>query len=36
MSEGVFDYEKLGQFFLGKEYDLEKKAVTADPVMYDS
>lgn len=36
MSEEVFDYEKLGKFYLGKEYDLEKKEVTAEPVMYDS
>ncbi|QTN34281.1 DUF87 domain-containing protein [Akkermansiaceae bacterium] len=32
----MFDYEKLGQFYLGKGYDLEKKEVTGDPVMYDS
>ena len=36
MSEGVFDYEKLGQFYLGKEYDLEKKEISGEPVMYDS
>ena len=30
------DYEKLGQFYLGKEYDLETKAVTDDLVLYDS
>lgn len=36
MSEEVFDYEKLGQFYLGKEYDLEKSEVTGEPVMYDS
>jgi hypothetical protein len=36
MSEEVFDYEKLGQFYLGKEYDLGTKEVTEDAVMYDS
>jgi hypothetical protein len=36
MSEDVFDYEKLGQFYLGKEYDLPTKEVTGDTVMYDS
>ncbi|MGJ8642058.1 MAG: ATP-binding protein [Luteolibacter sp.] len=36
MSIKVEDYEKLGQFYLGKEYDLEKKEVTDDLVMYDS
>jgi hypothetical protein len=36
MSEQVFDYEKLGQFYLGNEYDHDTKAVTAEPVMYDS
>ena len=36
MSEEVFDYEKLGQFYLGKEYDLEKKEISGEPVMYDS
>jgi len=30
------DYEKLGQFYLGKEYDPETKAVTDDLVLYDS
>jgi hypothetical protein len=31
------DYEKLGQFYLGREYDLEKKS-SADKnlVLYDS
>lgn len=36
MSEEFFDYEKLGQFYLGKEYDLSTKEVTGEPVMYDS
>ena len=36
MSEQVFEYEKLGQFYLGNEYDHDAKAVTAEPVMYDS
>jgi len=36
MSEEVFDYEKLGQFYLGKEYDLEKNEISGEPVMYDS
>src|SRR6218665_3020630 len=30
------DYEKLGQFYLGREYDLEKKEVQDDLVLYDS
>lgn len=36
MSEEVFDYEKLGQFYLGKEYDPQKKEISGEPVMYDS
>jgi hypothetical protein len=36
MSEDIFDYEKLGQFYLGKEYDLSTKEVSGEPVMYDS
>ena len=36
MSEDVFDYEKLGQFYLGKEYDLSTKEVAGDTLMYDS
>ena len=36
MSEGIFDCEKLGQFYLGREYDHGTRAVTAEPVMYDS
>ena len=30
MSEKVSDYEKLGSFYLGKDYDLEKRGVTED------
>ena len=30
------DYEKLGQFYLGREYDLEKRELEDDLVMYDS
>lgn len=30
------DYEKLGQFYLGRDYDLVKKEVGEEPVMYDS
>ncbi|HNW59279.1 MAG TPA: DUF87 domain-containing protein [bacterium] len=30
------DFEKLGMFYLGKEYDPEKKALLDAPVMYDS
>ncbi|MBP2680515.1 MAG: uncharacterized protein H6Q78_378 [Candidatus Krumholzibacteriota bacterium] len=29
-------YEKLGAFYLGRVYDGERKAVTAEPVLYDS
>ena len=36
MSGQIFDYEKLGQFYLGKEYDHDTQAITAEPVMYDS
>lgn len=36
MSVKPEDYEKLGQFYLGKEYDLEKKEVAEELVMYDS
>jgi hypothetical protein len=32
----VFDYEWLGQFYLGKEYDLATKEVSGEPVMCDS
>ncbi len=30
------DYEKLGAFYLGKEYDLETKKATDDLLLYDS
>src|SRR5690349_18015949 len=30
------DFEKLGLFYLGREYDLAKGALRADPVLYDS
>ncbi|MFK7851665.1 MAG: ATP-binding protein [Akkermansiaceae bacterium] len=30
------DYEKLGQFYLGKEYDLREKRVEEELLMYDS
>ena len=30
------DFEKLGMFYLGKEYDLEKKQLRDDLLMYDS
>jgi DNA segregation ATPase FtsK/SpoIIIE-like protein len=36
MSEQFFDYEKLGQFYLGKEYDHNTQSITPEPVMYDS
>jgi hypothetical protein len=36
MSETVSDYEKLGSFYLGKEYDIEKREVTDDLLLYDS
>lgn len=36
MSLGMNDYEKLGQFYLGKEYDLESSQVGDDLVLYDS
>ncbi|MEP2777439.1 MAG: DUF87 domain-containing protein [Luteolibacter sp.] len=36
MSVKAEDYEKLGQFYLGKEYDLGTKEVGDDLVMYDS
>jgi len=32
MSFTVDDYEKLGAFYLGKEYDLKKKSVEEDLV----
>ncbi|MEP4077546.1 helicase HerA domain-containing protein [Haloferula sp.] len=33
---GSSDYEKLGSFYLGKEFDAETKEVRDDLVMYDS
>jgi hypothetical protein len=36
MSITPADYEKLGQFYLGKEYDPDTRAVTDDLVLYDS
>src|SRR5215217_8194640 len=30
------DYEKLGQFYLGREYDLATKKVADDLILYDS
>lgn len=30
------DYEKLGQFYLGREYDLKQGEVEDELVMYDS
>ena len=30
------DYEKLGAFYLGKEYDLVSRTLKEDPVLYDS
>ncbi len=36
MSTDVGDYEKLGKFYLGKEYDSDTKTVGDDLVMYDS
>ncbi|MGE0580806.1 MAG: ATP-binding protein [Steroidobacteraceae bacterium] len=30
------DYEKLGAFYLGRPYDAEQKATTAEPLLYDS
>ena len=36
MSIAVSDYEKLGSFYLGKEYDVSKKELGDDLVLYDS
>ena len=36
MSEDVFDYEKPGEFYLGKDFDLGSKKVGDVPLMYDS
>ncbi|MEW4488098.1 DUF87 domain-containing protein [Thalassoglobus sp. JC818] len=32
----MFDYEKLGAFYLGREYDLESSSLQPDFVMYDA
>ncbi|MFM8285879.1 MAG: helicase HerA domain-containing protein, partial [Planctomycetaceae bacterium] len=32
----MFDYEKLGQFYLGREYDLEARQPTAQKLLYDA
>ena len=36
MSKTVSDYEKLGSFYLGKEYDVDRREVTDDLLLYDS
>ena len=36
MSISPDEYEKLGQFYLGREYDLEAKKVEDGLVLYDS
>lgn len=36
MSDSVSEYEKLGSFYLGKEYDIDKREVTDDLLLYDS
>lgn len=36
MSINPSDYEKLGQFYLGRDYDLDAKTVGDDLVLYDS
>lgn len=36
MSDIVSEYEKLGSFYLGKEYDIDKREVTDDLLLYDS
>ncbi len=36
MSDSVSDYEKLGSFYLGKEYDIDQREVTDDLLLYDS
>ena len=35
MSISPDEYEKLGQFYLGREYDLEAKKVEDGLVLYD-
>ena len=32
----MVDFEKIGLFYLGREYDLETKTTTPNPVLYDS
>ncbi|MDH5620181.1 MAG: ATP-binding protein, partial [Gammaproteobacteria bacterium] len=32
----MYDFEKLGAFYLGKRYDMEADALTDEPVLYDS
>jgi len=36
MNISTGDYEKLGQFYLGREYDMESKQAAGDLVLYDS
>lgn len=36
MTPAVSDYEKLGAFYLGREYDLETKSADGGLVLYDS
>lgn len=36
MSLSPSDYEKLGQFYLGREYDLDRKQIQDDLILYDS
>jgi hypothetical protein len=36
MPTSVSDYEKLGSFYLGKEYDIETREVTDELQLYDS
>jgi hypothetical protein len=36
MSISPTDYEKLGQFYLGREYDADAQKITDDLILYDS
>ena len=36
MTPAVSDYEKLGTFYLGREYDLDTKSADGGLVLYDS
>jgi DNA helicase HerA-like ATPase len=36
MTPSVSDYEKLGAFYLGREYDLDTKSAEGELVLYDS